>query len=124
MRCTGGSRSRCAPAATSSSARRSAFRPPPRSGSRSPSPSRTGGAVDAIETDGEERLDAEPLVVRLKALVRAEAAAPQPPASGGRTLRVVATLGGTAEMPAVRAFQLLQALAAHGRIVRSVPAEE
>jgi two-component system, chemotaxis family, sensor kinase CheA len=102
-------------------------------------------AVDEIDADGEERIAPDPLIGRLKALVRAEddaaeAAAGAPAAApagrpagwagpvalaeGERVLTVSATLARAAMMPAVRAYMVLQAVAEHGRIVRSVPAAD
>ncbi|MCW2994669.1 MAG: chemotaxis protein CheA [Conexibacter sp.] len=96
------------------------------------------GAVDAIDSGGAESLDPELLVERLGALVRerddpeavAEAPAPElAPArlaelGEGRTvLEIHAVLAEDAQMPAVRAFQLLAAAAEHGDVLRSAPAE-
>ena len=88
-----------------------------------------GGAVDAIEADGAERLEEAPLVERLAALVRAEDREPAgdgPPgtAAAGRTLVVRATLADGAQMPAVRAYQLIEALRPLGELLASVPAED
>jgi two-component system, chemotaxis family, sensor kinase CheA len=90
-------------------------------------------AVDAIDADGEERIDHEPLVQRLKALVRERDAADETivePADGdelpdveGPVVHVTATLADNAMMPSVRAFQVLAALGEHGQIVRAVPSE-
>jgi two-component system chemotaxis sensor kinase CheA len=96
------------------------------------------GAVDAIDSDGAERLDPAELIERLGALVRErddpEAVATEPvpePAPAklaevglGRTvLEIHAVLAEDAQMPAVRAFQLLAAAGEHGDVLRSTPAE-
>jgi len=96
------------------------------------------GAVDAIDAGGAENLDPAQLVERLGSLVRerddpeaaAQEAVPEPaPArlaelGEGRTvLEVHAVLAEDAQMPAVRAFQLLAAAAEHGDVLRSAPAE-
>jgi two-component system chemotaxis sensor kinase CheA len=99
------------------------------------------GAVDAIDADGAERLDPAPLVARLGALVRerddpqaraeAEEPAPAPvPAprltavgDGRVVLEIAAVLAQDAQMPAVRAFQVLAAAGEHGDVLRSTPAE-
>jgi two-component system chemotaxis sensor kinase CheA len=97
------------------------------------------GAVDSIDTDGAESFDPLELVERLGGLVRGrddrEAAepeveeAPAPPAKlapvgGGHTvLEIHAVLAPDAQMPAVRAFQVLAAAAEHGEVLRSEPTE-
>jgi len=96
------------------------------------------GAVDAIDGDGAENLDPAELVERLQALVRdqddpeavaeePEAVAPAPrlaPVGDGRVvLEIHAVLAEDAQMPAVRAFQVLAAAGEHGDVLRSVPAE-
>jgi two-component system chemotaxis sensor kinase CheA len=98
------------------------------------------GAVDAIDADGAESLDPAELVERLQALVRnrddPEAVAPEPEpdampaparlapiADGQVVLDVAAVLAEDAQMPAVRAFQVLAAAAEHGDVLRSTPAE-
>lgn len=92
-----------------------------------------GAAVDAIEAEGAERLDEAPLVQRLAALVRAEDRAPddappdavQPTVVGDQPSLVVrATLADDAQMPAARAYQLIEALRLLGDVVASVPAED
>jgi two-component system chemotaxis sensor kinase CheA len=90
-------------------------------------------AVDAIDEDGEEKLDHEPLVAQLKELVRDRDAeeeddAPAPVETApieavGPVVHVTVTLAEDAMMPSVRAFQVLAALGEHGRVLRSVPAE-
>jgi two-component system chemotaxis sensor kinase CheA len=95
------------------------------------------GAVEAIDATGAEELAAEPLVARLDGLTRArtpvQAATRQagaaPPsdlferAAGRRVLRVCVHLEREAPMPAVRAFMVLDALAAHGELLHSTPSE-
>ncbi len=92
------------------------------------------GAVEAIESDGAERLDAAALVPRLESLVRTPAPEAPPPvtvddlaaiafaAAGGRPLAHVSVrLSDAALMPAVRAFMALSALADHGELLASAP---
>jgi two-component system chemotaxis sensor kinase CheA len=93
-------------------------------------------AFEAIDTEGVERLDEAPLVIRLKALIRdrassdaAEEAAPaldamQAQADGRRVLHCVVTLDDGVLMPAVRAYMAIAALSDHGDILASVPTEE
>ncbi|HEU4976387.1 MAG TPA: chemotaxis protein CheA [Baekduia sp.] len=97
------------------------------------------GAVDAIDADGAEQLDPAELVARLGALVRTEddpeaaededeeapvSAPVLAPVGEGRTvLEVAAVLSDDAQMPSVRAFQVLATLAEHGDVLRSTPAE-
>jgi two-component system chemotaxis sensor kinase CheA len=97
------------------------------------------GAVDAIDTDGAESLDPAALVERLGGLVRGRddrdaTEEPEPevvtppaklaPVGGGHTvLEIHAALTPDAQMPAVRAFQVLAAAAEHGEVLRSTPAE-
>ena len=92
-------------------------------------------AIDAIEADGAEQLDPEPLVGRLEALVRSpkeeapvadagsavDRAAILAAADGARVVHVTATLGADALMPTVRAYMVLTALGEHGEVVGSVP---
>ena len=91
-------------------------------------------AFEAIEADGVERLDEKPLVARLHTLVRepTEEAPPDEPlepdilptvVEGRPVLHVVVSLREDALMPQVRAYQTLAALADHGEIVASEPAE-
>lgn len=96
------------------------------------------GAVDAIDTDGAENLDPAVLVERLGSLVREkddpeaveevveETVAPAklaPITEGQTVLEVAAVLSEDAQMPAVRAFQVLAAAGEHGEVLRSTPAE-
>jgi two-component system chemotaxis sensor kinase CheA len=96
-------------------------------------------AVDSIDADGAESLDPAELVARLGALVRdrddpqAPTAAPEAEPAAGPTLapvgdgrvvlEIAAVLGEDAQMPAVRAFQILTAAAEHGDVLRSSPTE-
>jgi two-component system chemotaxis sensor kinase CheA len=90
-------------------------------------------AVDAIETDGAERLDPAPLIASLKALVRAdedgaaEAAEaelePEAAPADGPVVHVRVELAKDALMPSVRVFQVYAALGEHGTVVRSNPPE-
>jgi two-component system, chemotaxis family, sensor kinase CheA len=96
------------------------------------------GAVDSIDSDGAENLDPAVLVERLQSLVRdkddpdaVEEVVEETPApaklaqisEGQVVLEVAAVLAEDAQMPAVRAFQLLAAAAEHGEVLRSTPAE-
>ncbi|HEY1511283.1 MAG TPA: chemotaxis protein CheA [Solirubrobacteraceae bacterium] len=99
------------------------------------------GAVEAIEADGQEALDPEPLVKRLRTLVRprtreqqlARVGSVMPPdhiaidaalAAGARVLHVRVTLHDETLMPAVRAHMVFSALTEHGEIVGSAPAPD
>ena len=92
------------------------------------------GAVDAIDQDGEEKIDQAELVQGLRALTRAEGdeaqgPAPKPvavdaPVDDRRVLHVTAQLADDVAMPPVRAFMLLAALGDHGEIVESNPTED
>jgi two-component system chemotaxis sensor kinase CheA len=97
------------------------------------------GAVDSIDADGAESLDPAGLVNRLGALVRDQddpaAVEPEPepelaqaprlaPVGDGRVvLEIAAVLAEDAQMPAVRAFQVLAVAAEHGDVLRSTPTE-
>jgi two-component system chemotaxis sensor kinase CheA len=83
-------------------------------------------AVAAIEAEGEDTLDPEPLVARLKSLVwprggeeAKEEGAEEAPATPD--LRVTVSLARECLMPSVRAFQVLNALAGRGELVSSTP---
>jgi two-component system chemotaxis sensor kinase CheA len=95
-------------------------------------------AVDSIDTEGAENLDPAALIERLGALVRDQddpvaadeepEAAPAPaklaPIGDGHVVvEIHAVLAEDAQMPAVRAFQVLAAAAEHGDVLRSTPAE-
>jgi two-component system, chemotaxis family, sensor kinase CheA len=96
------------------------------------------GAVDSIDADGAEELDPAVLLERLQSLVRdkddPDAVEPEPevvaapvklaPVGDGRTvLEIHAVLAEDAQMPAVRAFQVLNTASEHGDVLRSTPAE-
>jgi two-component system chemotaxis sensor kinase CheA len=95
------------------------------------------GAVDSIDTDGAENLDPTALVDRLGALVREkddpDAAEPEPEVApaprlaavgdGRAVLEIHAVLAEDAQMPAVRAFQVLSAAGEYGDVLRSRPSE-
>jgi two-component system, chemotaxis family, sensor kinase CheA len=93
-------------------------------------------AVDAIDDDGEERITPEPLIERLRGLVRdgtaepvaAPAAVPGPDlselADGRRVAHVSAVLAGDVQMPSVRAYMVLAALAEMGETLACVPAPD
>jgi two-component system chemotaxis sensor kinase CheA len=98
-------------------------------------------AVEAIEADGEEALDPDPLVKRLHTLVRprtreqelTRVGAVKPPdhaaldaaqAAGARVLHVRVSLHEDTLMPAVRAHMVLSAMTEHGEIVGSNPAPD
>ena len=98
-------------------------------------------AVEAIETDGQEALDPEPLVIRLRSLVRprtrdqerSRVGAVQPAdataldaaqAAGARILHVRVRLNEDTLMPAVRAHMVLAAMSEHGEVVASNPAPD
>jgi two-component system chemotaxis sensor kinase CheA len=90
-------------------------------------------AVDSIDTTGEEQIKPEALIERLKGLVRdsvTEAAAgssAEPPADlaeradGRRVVQVSAVLAEDAQMPSVRAYMVLAALAELGETLHCVP---
>ena len=94
-------------------------------------------AVDAIETDGAEAITPEPLIVRLRTLVRDDEApdetsevapvAIEPPADlselaqGRRVVQVVATLAADASIPSVRAYMVLSKLAELGETLACRP---
>jgi two-component system chemotaxis sensor kinase CheA len=101
------------------------------------------GALDSIETSGEEGLDATALVARLGELVGEEAhdaaAAPvaQAAAPAGELpevvrgydgdtplLRIEIALIADVMMPAVRAYMTLAAVADHGEVVHSTPGSD
>src|SRR3712207_2124992 len=89
------------------------------------------GAVDAVDETGEEAIEQGPLVERLRGLTRAPGeetqAAPTEAVEVPTDRRVVhLTIGLDDEvaMPPVRAYMVLAALAEHGEIVDSVPAED
>jgi two-component system chemotaxis sensor kinase CheA len=97
-------------------------------------------AVESIESDGQEALDPEPLVKRLRSLVRPRtreqelsrvgsvrpdaAALDAAEAAGARILHVRVKLNEDTLMPAVRAHMVLAALTEHGEVVSSNPAPD
>jgi two-component system chemotaxis sensor kinase CheA len=80
-------------------------------------------AVDAIEASGEERIDPEPLLPRLRALVR-DADGEDGQASGGERLRVEIEFAAGVQMPSVLAYLLLSALREQGLLESSSPTED
>jgi two-component system chemotaxis sensor kinase CheA len=91
-------------------------------------------AVDSIDTTGQEQIKPEPLIERLKGLVRdsaTEAAAAgsstvapadlAEKAGGRRVVQVSAVLAEDAQMPSVRAYMVLSALAELGETLHCVP---
>jgi two-component system chemotaxis sensor kinase CheA len=92
-------------------------------------------AVDAIEADGSEQIVPEPLIAELRGLVRdrtpdqaadrtGEPAQAPPIDRDRRVLRVHVRLAADVQMPAVRAYMVLSALAEQGELVSSAPALE
>jgi two-component system chemotaxis sensor kinase CheA len=98
-------------------------------------------AVDAIDTTGSEQIQPEPLIVRLKGLIRdadeaAEVGALDEPrgaempdnlselAGGRRVVQISATLRPDVQMPSVRAYMLLSAIAGLGETLACIPAPE
>jgi two-component system chemotaxis sensor kinase CheA len=96
-------------------------------------------AVDAIEADGTEQIVPEPLIGELRGLVRdrtpdqsadrsgepADAVAPPVEAViDRRVVRVDVQLADDVQMPAVRAYMVLSALAEKGELLSSAPTQE
>jgi two-component system chemotaxis sensor kinase CheA len=94
-------------------------------------------AFEDIEADGAEKLEEGPLVERLHALVRSQSEEQQAPtaaapstaelaqaAAGRRVVKVTIELDENTLMPSVRAFMALAALADHGEVLASLPAQE
>jgi two-component system, chemotaxis family, sensor kinase CheA len=100
-------------------------------------------AVDAIETGGVEVITPDPLIVRLRTLVRDDEAPAdateevtsgrvliQPPADlgelaqGRRVVQVLATLAADASIPSVRAYMILSTLAELGETLACLPAPD
>jgi two-component system chemotaxis sensor kinase CheA len=93
-------------------------------------------AVDAIDDTGAEAIAPEPLIERLKALVREDEDAPGEDASseieapidlsemaqGRRVVQITATLRDDVDMPSVRAYMVLAAAAKLGETLACVPA--
>ena len=92
-------------------------------------------SVDQIEGEGVEGIKPEPLIERLRGLIRdrtpeqvvERTAIPVAPddlaelAAGRRVLAVSAQMSEDALMPGVRAFMVIQALGDHGEVIGSVP---
>jgi two-component system, chemotaxis family, sensor kinase CheA len=95
-------------------------------------------AVDAIDETGAEAIQPEPLIVRLKGLIRdadeaPEAALSDEPrgaempdnlselAGGRRVVQISATLRPDVQMPSVRAYMLLSAIAGLGETLACIP---
>ena len=92
-------------------------------------------SVDQIEGEGVEGIKPEPLIERLRGLIRdrtpeqvvERTAIPVAPddlvekAAGRRVLAVSASMSEDALMPGVRAFMVIQALGDHGEVIGSVP---
>lgn len=94
-------------------------------------------AFEAIDTEGVEKLEQEPLVQRLESLVRSQSESqhaepvkrPEPreleaAAGGRRVVHVQVRLEDAALMPSVRALMVLTAVADHGEVLASLPAED
>ncbi len=94
-------------------------------------------AFEAIDTEGVEKLEQEPLVERLEGLVRSQSESehaapvkrPEPAeleaaAGGRRVVHVQVRLDDAALMPSVRALMVLTAVADHGEVLASLPAED
>jgi two-component system chemotaxis sensor kinase CheA len=92
-------------------------------------------AVDAIDESGEEQIEPKPLITRLKGLVRdrdveEEPAAPSDAvlgadlaemADGRRVVQISATLSDDVQIPSVRAYMVLSALAELGETLACKP---
>ena len=95
-------------------------------------------AVDAIESDGAEAIAPDPLIARLRTLVRDDEEAPSAPseglaavidppadlgelAQGRRVVQVVSTLAADASIPSVRAYMVLSKLAGLGETLACRP---
>src|SRR4051794_3297908 len=98
-------------------------------------------AVDAIDETGAEAIEPEPLIARLKGLIRADEAsededdddeqrgAEMPDnlselAGGRRVVQISATLCADVQMPSVRAYMLLSAIAGLGETLACIPAPD
>jgi len=95
------------------------------------------GAVEAIDTEGVEKIDEEPLIERLQGLIRNEDhdedtadeegfdTEPELDELAGdqRVVHAVVHFRDDVLMPAVRAYMVLAALAEHGDVLRSLPRE-
>jgi two-component system chemotaxis sensor kinase CheA len=91
-------------------------------------------AVDSIDETGEEQIEPEPLIARLKGLIRerdaveeAEQPAAEAPidlaelADGRRVVQISATLSEDVQIPSVRAYMVLSALAELGETLACKP---
>ncbi len=88
-------------------------------------------AVDAIDESGSEQIEPKPLITRLKGLVRDRDAAPEPTvappvdlgalADGRRVVQINATLSEDVQIPSVRAYMILAALAELGETLACSP---
>jgi two-component system, chemotaxis family, sensor kinase CheA len=91
-------------------------------------------AVDAIDETGEEQIEPKPLIERLKGLVRERDAEPEPTsatpvdiatlADGRRVVQVSATLSEDVQLPSVRAYMILAALAELGETLACTPSPD
>jgi two-component system, chemotaxis family, sensor kinase CheA len=91
-------------------------------------------AVDAIDATGAEEIEPAELIARLQGLVREadgpEPAVPGPPtglaelAGGRRVVQVAVTLSEDVQMPSVRAYMVLSAIAGLGETLACVPAPD
>ena len=94
-------------------------------------------AVDAIDESGEEQIEPKPLITRLKGLIRdRDAEEPQVKetaeapidlaelADGRRVVQVSATLSDDVQIPSVRAYMVLSALAELGETLACVPSPD
>ncbi len=94
-------------------------------------------AVDAIDESGEEEIEPKPLITRLKGLIRdRDAAEPEVKetaeapldlaelADGRRVVQVSATLSDDVQIPSVRAYMVLSALAELGETLACVPSPD
>jgi two-component system, chemotaxis family, sensor kinase CheA len=94
-------------------------------------------AVDAIDESGEEEIEPKPLITRLKGLIRErdveepeERASAEAPvdlaelADGRRVVQISATLSDDVQIPSVRAYMVLSALAELGETLACVPAPD
>jgi two-component system chemotaxis sensor kinase CheA len=95
-------------------------------------------AVDAIDDTGAEAIRPEPLIERLRSLVRERDAEPEEPAAGGsgmpddlselaggrRVVQVSVTLTDDVTMPSVRAYMVLSTIAELGETLACRPAPD
>ncbi|WP_028058558.1 chemotaxis protein CheA [Candidatus Solirubrobacter pratensis] len=97
-------------------------------------------AVDAIDATGAEEIEPEPLIARLKGLIRDADEAPEEPAGlprgaerpdnlseladGRRVVQISASLREDVQMPSVRAYMLLSAIATMGETLACIPAPD